>query len=214
MAALVDFCWFSSSLLSLSLLFTVSNTSENKTEHSLNITLFGDQNATYNDTDSYSTTPPTGFDSSTPKPADSSTEEPTKPTVSVEPLPVSGVLPAPVVNIGRLCPCDEHQDMCDINCCCDRECREEVALFTSCSVPTGHKLLSLTFASEHLNDPEKAWEKVWSDETKVELFGINSTCCVCRMKNCEYDPKNTIPTVKHGSFGAVFVGKGTTTSPH
>lgn len=98
MAALVDFCWFSSSLLSLSLLFTVSNTSENKTEHSLNITLFGDQNATYNDTDSYSTTPPTGFDSSTPKPADSSTEEPTKPTVSVEPLPVSGVLPAPVVN--------------------------------------------------------------------------------------------------------------------
>ena len=34
----------------------------------------------------------------------------------------------------------------------------------------------LTFAKEHLDDQEEAWEKVmWSDETKIELFGINST---------------------------------------
>ena len=34
----------------------------------------------------------------------------------------------------------------------------------------------LKFAKEHLDDPEEAWEKViWSDETKIELFGINST---------------------------------------
>ncbi len=39
---------------------------------------------------------------------------------------------------------------------------------------------------------------VWSDETKIELFGINSTCRVWRRRNAAYEPKNTIPTVKHG----------------
>ena len=41
---------------------------------------------------------------------------------------------------------------------------------------------------------------MWSDETKIELFGINSTRCVrvWRKRNTEYNPKNTIPTVKHG----------------
>jgi len=37
-----------------------------------------------------------------------------------------------------------------------------------------------------------------SDETKIELFGHNSTNCVWRKKNDEDHPKNTIPTVKHG----------------
>ncbi|CDQ70841.1 unnamed protein product [Oncorhynchus mykiss] len=45
----------------------------------------------------------------------------------------------------------------------------------------------------------KEWEKVmWSDETKIELFGLNSTRRVWRKKEEEYNPKNTIPTVKHG----------------
>ena len=35
----------------------------------------------------------------------------------------------------------------------------------------------LKFANEHLNDSVDNWVKVlWSDETKMELFGINSTC--------------------------------------
>ena len=39
-----------------------------------------------------------------------------------------------------------------------------------------HVQACLKFAKEHLDDPEEAWEKVmWSDETKIELFGINST---------------------------------------
>ena len=58
----------------------------------------------------------------------------------------------------------------------------------------------LKFAKKHLDDPEEAWEKVmWSDETKIELFGINSTRRVWRKRNADYNPKNTIPTVKHGS---------------
>ena len=40
---------------------------------------------------------------------------------------------------------------------------------------------------------------IWSDETKIEFFGINLTCHVWRQKNAEYDPKNTILTVQHGS---------------
>src|SRR4029434_7181198 len=47
---------------------------------------------------------------------------------------------------------------------------------------------------------------MWSDETKIKLFGINSTCCVWRGKNAEYDPKNTIPTVKHGGANIMLWG--------
>jgi hypothetical protein len=57
----------------------------------------------------------------------------------------------------------------------------------------------LKFANEHLNDSEDNWGKVlWSDETKMELFGINSTRRVWRRRNAACDPKITIPTVKHG----------------
>ena len=42
----------------------------------------------------------------------------------------------------------------------------------------------LKFAKEHLDDPEEAWEKVmWSDEIKIELFGINLTRRVWRKRN-------------------------------
>jgi len=40
-------------------------------------------------------------------------------------------------------------------------------------------------------------EVMWSDETKIELFGYNSTNHVWRKKNDEYHTKNTIP-VEHG----------------
>ena len=70
-----------------------------------------------------------------------------------------------------------------------------------------HVQARLKFAKEHLDDPE---EKVmWSDETKIELFGINSTCRVWTKRN----PKNTIPTVKHGGGNLMlwgcFSAKGT-----
>lgn len=72
----------------------------------------------------------------------------------------------------------------------------------------------LKYANDHLKDEPSYWEKVlWSDETKIELFGLNSTRHVWRKKNAAYDPKNTVPTVKHGGgsimFWGCFSAKGT-----
>ncbi len=70
-----------------------------------------------------------------------------------------------------------------------------------------HVQARLKFAREHLDDPEEDWENViWSDETKIELFGKNSTCHVWRRKNAELHPKNTIPTVKHGGGNIMLWG--------
>src|SRR4029434_4324323 len=67
----------------------------------------------------------------------------------------------------------------------------------------------LKFANEPLNDSKEDWENVmWSAETKIKLFDINSTCCVWRGKNAEY-----VPTVKHGGVNIMlwgcFSAKGT-----
>ncbi len=70
------------------------------------------------------------------------------------------------------------------------------------------------------NDSEENWVRVlWSDETKIKLFGINSTRRVWRRRNAAYYPKNTIPTLKHGGGNIMlwgcFSSKGTgTTAPH
>uniref|UniRef100_A0A803K548 Transposase n=1 Tax=Xenopus tropicalis TaxID=8364 RepID=A0A803K548_XENTR len=57
----------------------------------------------------------------------------------------------------------------------------------------------LHFAKTHLKSPKSMWEKVlWSDETKVELFGHNSKKYVWRKNNTALHQKNPIPTVKHG----------------
>ncbi|KAJ4941781.1 hypothetical protein JOQ06_011655 [Pogonophryne albipinna] len=41
---------------------------------------------------------------------------------------------------------------------------------------------------------EKAWEKLmWSDETKITIFGINSTRCVWRKRDADYNPRTPYP---------------------
>ncbi len=82
----------------------------------------------------------------------------------------------------------------------------------SCStrkVPLLKKAHVLKFA----NDSEENWVKVlWSDETKIQLFGINSTRRVWRRRNAAYDPKNTSPPsnkeVETECFGGVFLLRG------
>ena len=50
------------------------------------------------------------------------------------------------------------------------------------------------------NAPSEAtWKKVlWSDETKIELFGLNTKRYVWWKSNTAHHPNNSIPTVKHG----------------
>ncbi len=91
--------------------------------------------------------------------------------------------------------------------------REGLKSCTACKVP----LLKKAHVQAHLkfaNDSEENWVKVlWSDETKIELFGINSTRRVWRRRNAAYDAKNTIPTIKHGGGNIMlwgcFSAKGT-----
>ncbi|KAK5925614.1 hypothetical protein CgunFtcFv8_018124 [Champsocephalus gunnari] len=85
--------------------------------------------------ENYTTPQPTEFESTSPTPSSTSTEppQPTEP-LPAEPLPTSGRLPTPVTTVDSVCPCDLHESVCDINCCCDRVCAEELSLFTSCSV--------------------------------------------------------------------------------
>lgn len=68
-----------------------------------------------------------------------------------------------------------------------------------------HVLARLKYANEYLNKPVRFWNTVlWSDETKIELFGRNSTNHVWRKKGEAYAPKCTIPTVKFGG-GSIMV---------
>ncbi|XP_029918047.1 tectonic-1 isoform X3 [Myripristis murdjan] len=129
-------------LLCLLLLSVAATTDENSTKYDSNSSVLVEQNVTYFAyTDSFTTLPPDSTTAVTH--GYSSTEDPGPPSLSADPLPLSGRLPSPVTDVGRLCPCDEQRDLCDVNCCCDRDCGEEVALFTGCSIHTvsGNKQL-------------------------------------------------------------------------
>lgn len=53
-----------------------------------------------------------------------------------------------------------------------------------------HVQARLKFATEHVNDPEKAREKVlWTGEIKIVFFGSDVARCVWRKRKAEYDLK-------------------------
>ncbi len=56
---------------------------------------------------------------------------------------------------------------------------------------------------------KNTWSILWSDETKIELFGLNSKRYVWRKPGTAHHLSNTVPTVKHGGgsimlWGCVF----------
>ncbi|KAK3561640.1 hypothetical protein QTP86_012048 [Hemibagrus guttatus] len=62
-----------------------------------------------------------------------------------------------------------------------------------------HMTAHLEFAKRHLKDSQTMRNKIlWSDETKIELFGLNGKCHVWRKPGTAHHLANTIPTVKHG----------------
>ena len=59
----------------------------------------------------------------------------------------------------------------------------------------------------HSGDSEAMWERIlWSNKTKMELFGLNAKRYVWRKPNTAHHPKNTIPTVKHGGGSIMLWG--------
>ena len=63
---------------------------------------------------------------------------------------------------------------------------------------------NLKFAKENLDVPQRNQQSImWTDETKVELFGRNTQYCV-EKKGTAHQHQNLIPTVKYGG-GSIMV---------
>ena len=70
-----------------------------------------------------------------------------------------------------------------------------------------HHKMRLQFATTNLNQSATFWKNVlWTDETKIELFGRTSQRYVWRRKNEAFADKIIIPTVKHGGGSIMFWG--------
>lgn len=68
-----------------------------------------------------------------------------------------------------------------------------------------HQKSRLDFAKKYLEKPFDYWSNIiWSDETKIELFGHNQQRYIWRKKNTAHVVKNTVPTVKHGG-GSIMI---------
>ena len=70
-----------------------------------------------------------------------------------------------------------------------------------------HLKARLAFARGHMKQDPRFWSTIlWSDETKLELFGHMDAEYVWRKKGEAYKPKNTVPTVKHGGGNIMLWG--------
>ena len=64
----------------------------------------------------------------------------------------------------------------------------------------------LAFARGYLKQDSSFWSTImWSDETKLELFGMDAEY-VWKKKGEAYKPKITVPTVKHGGGNIMLWG--------
>ncbi|KAI3363740.1 hypothetical protein L3Q82_001204 [Scortum barcoo] len=63
----------------------------------------------------------------------------------------------------------------------------------------------LTFAKRYLDYPQDFWRNIlWTDESKIDLFGRCTARYIWRKNGTAFDKKNIMPTVKHGG-GSVMV---------
>ncbi|KAG2471120.1 TCB1 transposase, partial [Polypterus senegalus] len=70
-----------------------------------------------------------------------------------------------------------------------------------------HMTARMEFAKRHLKDSEMVRNKIlWSDKTKIELFGLNSKRYVWRQPGTAHHLSNTVPTVKHGGGSIMLWG--------
>ncbi|KAK3522444.1 hypothetical protein QTP86_011011 [Hemibagrus guttatus] len=70
-----------------------------------------------------------------------------------------------------------------------------------------HMMAYLESAKSHLKDSQTMRNKIlWSDETKIELFGLNGKRHVWRKPGTAHHLPNTIPTVKHGGGSIMLWG--------
>ncbi len=70
-----------------------------------------------------------------------------------------------------------------------------------------HTKARMEFAKKHLKDSKMVTNKIlWSDETKIYLFGLNSKRYVWRKPGTAHHLSNTVPTVKHGGGSIMLWG--------
>ncbi len=67
-------------------------------------------------------------------------------------------------------------------------------------------LLSARHMKTRMKDSKMVTNKIlWFDETKIELFGLNSKRYVWRKPGTAHHLSNTVPTVKHGGGGSIML---------
>ncbi len=70
-----------------------------------------------------------------------------------------------------------------------------------------HKKARLEFARAHADKDEDYWDSIlWSDETKINVFGNDGFKTVWCRKGEEYKEKCMVPTVKHGGGSVLMWG--------
>ncbi len=70
-----------------------------------------------------------------------------------------------------------------------------------------NKKARLEFARAHADKDEDYWDSIlWSDETKINVFGTDGFKTVWRRKGEEYKEKCMVPTVKHGGGSVLMWG--------
>ncbi|KAG2468483.1 TC1A transposase, partial [Polypterus senegalus] len=70
-----------------------------------------------------------------------------------------------------------------------------------------HMAAHLEFVKRHLKYSQTMRNKIlWSDETKIELFGVNARCQIWRKPGTAHHQANTIRTVKHGGDSIMLWG--------